>query len=317
MRALYYNQKLTLENMDVPVPEAGEALIRVSLAGICNTDLEIVKGYMGYRGILGHEFVGTVEACSAEAWIGRRVAGEINLGCGHCDMCRKGLARHCATRQVLGIVNRHGAMAEYVTLLVENLIEMPDTISDALAVMVEPLAAAFEILEQVHVAPQTEVAVIGDGKLAWMIVQVLKLTGAHVTVYGHHEDKCRFFRQQGIDAFSDAVPQPQSYSLVVEASGNISGLTAAITACQPRGVIVLKSTVADRYQIDLAPLVINEISMIGSRCGQFAPAIRALAAEQVNLAPLVSEAFPLSQYHEAFKQARSGQTAKVVFDMKR
>lgn len=316
MRALIFDQQLSLKQIEKPVPAENEALIRVDLAGICNTDLEIIKGYMGFSGTLGHEFVGTVEACAVSRWVGRRVVGEINLGCGKCSLCLQGLSRHCKTREVLGIVNKQGAMADYLVLPVANLVEVPDALPDNRAVLVEPLAAAMEILEQVHVKPHDRVAIMGDGKLAWMIAQVMRLTGASVTVFGHHEAKCQRFQRDGIAAFCNKSPEAASFACVIEASGSTSGLDGAIAACQPRGCIVLKSTVAAGYSIDLAPLVIHEITLVGSRCGRFEPAIRALAADRINLQPLISEAFSLTDFERAFHAAASGQTAKVVFDLK-
>lgn len=313
MRALYFDKSLRFEELPKPVPGLGEALIRIHLAGICNTDVEILKGYMGFRGVLGHEFVGVVEACDDADWIGRRVVGEINLGCGNCADCRADMARHCASRQVLGIAGKDGVMAEYATLPVANLRAVADSISDRAALFTEPLAAACEILEQVHLRPDDRVAIVGDGKLAWLVAQVLRLTGVSLSIHGHHEARCDRFRQAGFDAVVAPLPA-RAFDCVVEASGSPTGLEDALAACRPRGTVVLKSTVASAYALDLAPLVVQEIALLGSRCGRFEPALRLLERGLVEV-EMLSATYSLDEFAAAFAQAASSQSMKIAFDL--
>ena len=314
MQAVFFDQKLQLVERPKPKPAPGEALIRVKMAGICNTDLEILHGYMGFRGVLGHEFVGVVEACDNSDWIGQRVVGEINLGCGVCPDCATGLARHCANRQVLGIAGKDGVFADYVTLPVSNLHIVPRSVSDRAALLTEPLAAACEILEQVHIRPVDRVAVVGDGKLSWMAAQVLRLTGASLVVHGKHPERCARFQEIGIQALTEA-PPAQAYDCVVEASGSVQGLDAALAACRPRGTVILKSTVASSYEINMAPLVINEITLMGSRCGRFEPALRLLEQKQVEVESLLSSLFRLADFEAAFEAAQLPQAMKIAFDL--
>ncbi|RME05499.1 MAG: alcohol dehydrogenase, partial [Deltaproteobacteria bacterium] len=241
MKALRFDGNLTL--VDTPVPEPGvkEALIRVSCAGICNTDLEIFRGYMDFSGIPGHEFVGVVEACEDPRWVGKRVVGEINLGCGSCPRCRRGLARHCGNRRVLGILGKDGAFAEYLTLPVANLHEVPTQLSDEAALFTEPLAAAFEILEQVHIRPDDAVLIVGDGKLAQLIARVVRTTGCRLTCLGRHPEKLEHMRR--LDGIETRTDEPAGrYDVVVECSGKPEGLSIALSALVPRGTLVLKST---------------------------------------------------------------------------
>jgi threonine dehydrogenase-like Zn-dependent dehydrogenase len=299
-----------------PEPSAEMAVVRVQLAGICNTDLELTKGYMGFRGVLGHEFVGTVEG-GPENWRGQRVVGEINFACGTCALCLRGLRRHCPTRKVMGILNADGAFAERVAVPIANLHRVPDSIGNDVAVFVEPLAAAFEILEQVHVDAGTECTVVGDGKLGLLAAQVLHQAGARVLAVGKHEEKLAILRDRGIETVTAACWNEAPADLVVEATGSSAGLAAAVAATRPRGTVVLKSTVADPALLNLAPLVINEITVVGSRCGSFPPALRALEMGSVDVRPLISACQPLSEAVEALQLAGAPSVLKVLLDCSR
>lgn len=316
MKALYLeNTVLELRDVELPKPASNQALVKVKMAGICNTDIELVKGYMGFNGILGHEFVGVVEESSQPELIGKRVCGEINLGCGRCDYCSKGLSRHCPNRSVLGIVNQAGVFAEYVAIPNENLQIVPDSISNEAAVFVEPIAAAFEILEQVHIQPDQRIAVIGDGKLGLLICQVLKLTCAELILVGKHESKLELARSFGINAIPKDKQNLEKFDIVVEASGSPTGFSTAMSLVRPRGTFVLKSTFASNLEINAAPIVIDEINIVGSRCGQFKPAIRALEQNQVQTSPLVDSVYPFEKVLEAFERAKSPGTLKVLLQL--
>lgn len=312
MRALRFDGTAPkVVDIDAPEPGPGEALLRVRRAGICSTDLEIAKGYMGFTGTLGHELVGEVLEHPDPTWIGRRVGGEINLGCGTCDRCAAGLSRHCATRTVMGILGKDGCFAERITLPVENLHPIPDGVSDDLAVFVEPLAAAFEILEQVRVDPSWRVAVLGDGKLGSLVTMVLAQTGAALTVIGRHADKLARLAPFARTARADeAVEGP--FDLVVEATGSPAGFARARALTRPRGTLVLKSTFFGDTTIDMAPLVIDEITLVGSRCGPFDPAIRALAAGRVDPSPLIEATYPLADGVRAMARAAAPGARKVL-----
>jgi threonine dehydrogenase-like Zn-dependent dehydrogenase len=300
---------------DVPEPEPGPdtAVVRVALAGVCNTDLELVRGYMGFRGVLGHEFVGVVED-GPDAWRGRRVVGEINFACGACAFCARGLGRHCPTRRVMGIQGADGALAERVAVPVANLHAVPDAVPDSRAVFTEPLAAAFEIALQVTIAPGADCLVLGDGKLGLLAAQVLHAAGARVRCVGRHEAKLALLAKRGIETLLERDWTPTPTPLVVEATGTARGFAAAVAATEPRGTLVLKSTVAEHPDVDLAPLVIHEISVVGSRCGPFAPALAALAAESIEVDALVSRRFPLARAPEAFEHAGSRGALKVLVE---
>ncbi len=330
MKALRYeNQKLSVA--EVPRPRAeGEAIVRVTLSGICNTDLEIARGYAGFQGTLGHEFVGVIEeasearasaipTCRDSVTVGplppgTRVVGEINAGCGVCDLCRTGDSRHCLERSVLGIVGRDGAHAELLRLPLRNLLPVPDEIPDERAVFTEPLAAACGILERVEVTENTSIAVIGDGKLGLLCAQVLKTTGAPVTLIGKHAGKLATAQRRGIETVQLAELQKQSpkFDIVVEASGSPEGFRLALDLLRPRGSLVLKSTFHGVTEIDTAPLVVNEISVIGSRCGRFAPALELLKTGAVNVDSLISEEFPLSDGVLAMERAAQAGVMKVL-----
>lgn len=317
MRALVFSGgELSLR--DVPTPSAGpdEALIRVRMAGICATDLEIVRGYMAYEGTLGHEFVGDVVQCAQPALLGKRVAGEINLSCGSCRECRAGRGRHCTERSVLGIVGQDGCFAEHVVLPLRNVHVLPDSLADEAACFVEPTAAAFEILEQVAFAAGTRTAIIGDGKLGLLIAQVLHQHGADVTLVGRHPHKLSMAAQRGVATASPGEIEPKAWDVVVEATGSGSGMEAALGLVRPRGTIVLKSTYADSLQLDASPFVIDEITLVGSRCGPFEPAIAALADGRVDPLPMVAATRPLADGVAAMAQANTSGTLKVLLDMR-
>ncbi len=294
-----------------PVPDPYTAIVKVHLAGICSTDLQIFKGYMKFRGVPGHEFVGSVSQGPKE-WLGKRVVGEINFGCGKCELCARDLTRHCPNRTVMGIVNADGAFAEYVAVPAENLHPVPGSISDEQAVFTEPLAAAFEILRQIQISTGDEILIIGDGKLGSLCAQVLRLTGAKVTVLGKHRDKLELIKRAGVRTMLLNDWQPHLFDVVVEATGSAVGLELAISAVRPRGTLVLKSTIAGAHQVSLAPLVINEINLIGSRCGVFPDALEALAANNASVVPLIEQVYPLEQGIEAIQHAARPGARKIL-----
>jgi threonine dehydrogenase-like Zn-dependent dehydrogenase len=316
MRALRVGDGTT-SLAEVPAPEAGgEALVRVVLSGICNTDLELARGYAGFRGTIGHEFVGVVEDPGGGPIAkGRRVVGEINAGCGACARCERGDPRHCATRTVLGILGKDGCFAEYVTLPIANLHPVPDELDDELAVFVEPLAAAFEILEQVRVEQGERAVVLGDGKLGLLAAQVLALAGARVLSVGRHPGKLALLRGRGIETVLESDWRAEPAPLVVDATGSARGFERAIAATLPRGTLVLKSTVAAPATVDLAPLVVHEIHVVGSRCGPFPPALHALEAATVDVTRLVSARVPLSAGVEALRRAAEPGARKVLIEI--
>jgi len=303
----------SLSVVDRPLPEPDEAtaIVRVHTAGVCNTDLEITRGYMRFEGVLGHELVGTVIDGPAE-WHGKRVVGEINFACGVCDLCRTHLGRHCPTRTVMGILGADGAFAEAVRVPVGNLHAVPESIADDEAVFVEPLAAAFEILDQLQPSPGLRCTVLGDGKLGLLVAQVLDVAGLRVTAVGRHESKLSILRQRGIETVCVADWDGRPADIVVEATGTIAGFQAAMAATRPRGTLVLKSTVAEGAALNLAPVVINEINVVGSRCGPFTPALQALAKRQIDVASLIAARFPLSQGLEALQHAAAPGVLKVL-----
>jgi threonine dehydrogenase-like Zn-dependent dehydrogenase len=287
------------------------ALIKVHLAGICSTDLQIFKGYMGFEGVPGHEFVGTV-ADGPKEFAGKRVVGEINFGCGNCDACRRDLSRHCPNRSVMGILNADGAFAEHVSVPAANLHIVPENISDEEAVFAEPLAAAFEILTQIQLNPGDEVLVLGDGKLGSLCAQVLRLTGAKVTALGKHAGKLALIKKAGVRTIDLKDWRPRQFDVVVEATGSASGLELALSAVRPRGTLILKSTIAGKHQVSLAPIVINEINIIGSRCGLFPDALEALDARQVSVTPLIEAIYPLNDGLAAVDHAGRPGARKIL-----
>ncbi len=312
MKATYFDGKQIILDKNFPDPQSDETLVRVNLAGICGTDLEILDGYMEYHGILGHEFVGTVVKSRNHMIVGKRVVGEINSGCGKCDSCMNGMERHCPSRTVLGILKRNGAFAEFLSLPEKNLHVIPESISDEQAVFVEPLAAAFEIKEQVSLKPQWNVAVVGDGRLAQLIIQVIKLTCSNITCFGRHESKLEGLVQSGIKIkIGIESTDEQLFDLVVEATGSNSGFADAMKLIKPRGTVVLKSTIASRENLDLTPTIINEITLIGSRCGLFKPAIDALASGKITVDSMIDSTFPLEKFEDAITFAKTSNALKV------
>ena len=307
--------RVEVRRQPLPRVPKGFARIRLLAAGICSTDLELQRGYYGFSGTPGHEFVGEVVAASPEGstWLARRVAGEINLACGHCKWCVRDLGRHCPARTVLGIVKHPGAFREFLTLPIHNLHRVPDSISDEQAVFIEPVAAACEILDQVKIPKGELVALLGDGKLGLLIAQVLQAHGARVHLFGRHRDKMRIVEKAGVT--TELVPKKlpeRAYRWVVDATGSNEGLRAAVTMCEPRGTIILKSTVHGLVTIDTAPVIVNEVTLVGSRCGRFEPAIRLLASGKINVADLISAEFPLDRAPEAFKRAATKGVLKVL-----
>ncbi len=312
MKAACFDGKNMNYDESYPDPKSDEVLVRVSLAGICGTDLEILDGYMAYNGILGHEFVGTVEKSKNSELIGKRVVGEINAGCGICDFCEKELDRHCPNRTVLGISKRDGAFAEYLSLPEKNLHVIPDSITDEQAVFVEPLAAAFEIKEQVTLRPQWSVAVVGDGRLAQLIIQVLKLTCSNITCFGRHKSKLESLVNIGVKIKIGIVSSDeQLFDLVVEATGSNSGFTDTMKLIKPRGTVVLKSTIASKENLDLTPTIVNEITLVGSRCGLFKPAIDALSSGIISVDSMIDSTYLLEKFSDAIEHAKKPNTLKV------
>lgn len=317
MRALVWSgNELAVEERPRPPVGPNQARVRVDLAGICSTDLEISRGYMGFTGTLGHEFVGRVAEGPA-AWRGRRVVSEINFGCGRCEECLEHGGRHCAARRVMGILDADGAFAEFVTVPVANLHEVPDSVADEAAVFCEPLAAAFEILEQLPFQAGQRCTVLGDGKLGLLVAQVLAAAGVQVLAVGRHAANLAILSALGIETCRlDAWRgnHQDSAEIVVEATGRIEGFGLALEALRPRGTLVLKSTLAVSTEIDLAPVVIDEIRVLGSRCGPFQPALEALAKDRIDVASLISARLPLARADEALAHADTPGVRKVLLD---
>ena len=313
MQALYWDgRELRLKSSyRAPPADSQTALVKVHLAGICATDLEIFKGYMGFRGVPGHEFVGSVSEGPKEL-LGKRVVGEINFACGHCESCGRGLGRHCPNRRVMGILDADGAFAEFVGAPVANLHVVPQAVSDEAAVFAEPLAAAFEILEQVQISPGDEVLVVGDGKLGNLCAQVLKLTGASVTALGKHEGKLKLIQRAAVRTMLLSDWTPRLFDVVVDATGSESGLQLALSAVRPRGTVVLKSTIAGEHKVSLAPLVIKEVTVVGSRCGPFREALNALAERSVSTTPLIEKVYSLNKAVEAVGHAAKQGSRKIL-----
>ncbi len=301
-------------DLPIPTPPSGESLVRVVRAGICNTDLELLRGYYPYTGILGHEFVGIVEQ-GPNNLINKRVVGEINAVCGQCRLCRSGIPTHCEQRTVLGIINRNGALAEYLTLPVANLHPVPDNITTDAATFTEPLAAALEIQEQIAIAPEDRVLVVGDGKLGQLVAQTLALTGCDLLVIGRHTEKLEKLEPKGIKVgFADLV-KPKSFDIAVECTGNPEGFNLALQGLRPRGTLVLKSTYAGKLTLDASALVVDEITVIGSRCGPFAKALELLAKDKVDVTSLIETTYPLEQGLAAFDRAQQRGVLKVLLKM--
>lgn len=328
MKALRFDGELRMTH-DAPEPRrSGEALVQVICAGICNTDLEIAKGYARFHGTLGHEFVGRVVESFDSALVGRRVVGEINAGCGKCSLCQAGDARHCPDRTVLGIKGRDGGFAEYLSLPARNLIEIPGSLSDEAAVFVEPLAAALQVLEQVDVGSSTNVAVIGDGKLAQLVVRAVAHAGCNPLIVGKHKTKLNLAERAGARCFlmkgeqdtragQDILTSERSarFDVVIEASGSATGLPLALSIVRPRGTIVLKTTRHGLTQVQMSAAVVNEITIVGSRCGRFRPAIDLLDSGEVNVNDLITARIPLEDGIIAFKKAAESSAMKIILNV--
>ncbi len=318
MKALRANAgELSLAN--IPLPDTGnEALVRVLCSGICNTDLEIIRGYADFSGTIGHEFVGLVEkADDRPDLVGKRVVGEINAGCGECHLCLSGDQRHCSLRTVLGIHGRDGCHAEFISLPSRNLLEVPSNVTDNEAVFVEPLAAAFGITEQVEVGPEARVAVIGDGKLGFLCAMALSLKTLSISLIGKHQSKLDIAASANIEGVlvGDGDKFKQQFDVVVEASGSESGFETALDLVKPRGKIVLKSTFHGKPKWEASRVVVDEITIVGSRCGRFAPALELLANKQIKVDRLISEEFSLDDGVNAFDHAARKGTLKVLLRM--
>lgn len=317
MKAVVINRGAALAERPDPGPAPGEALVRVVLAGICGTDLELARGYMDFDGIPGHEFVGVVEEVAGSAeeiarWVGRRVVADINLGCGTCEACGSGLGRHCSYRTVLGILGKDGAHAEKLTVPVRNLHEVPDSVPDTDAVFIEPLAAACEILDQVRVGGKDRVLVVGDGRLGQLAARLMRTVAGSVTVLGRHRAKLGLLADLGIEAITDGSALLPDYDLAIDASGSPSGMYAAARLLRPRGTLVLKSTYQGERPLPIARLVIDEISIIGSRCGRFEAAIPRLVSREVRVEDLVTETYPLAEALRAYERSAASGVLKVL-----
>ena len=310
--------RVSVEKRPVPRAPEGFAKIRLLAGGICSTDLELQRGYYGFTGTPGHEFVGEVVEVNGStdekaSWTGARVAGEINLACGHCVWCGHGLGRHCPTRTVLGIVKHPGAFREFLTLPIRNLHRVPAGLPTEHAVFIEPVAAACEILDQIKIRIDDRVAVLGDGKLGLLVAQVLRAHGAQVHLYGRHKENLRLVEPLGVttEILPKKLPK-MTWPLIVDATGSNLGLQAAVEMVQPRGTVVMKSTVHGLVKVDTAPAIVNEVTLVGSRCGRFEPAINLLASGRVRVGEMIAGDYPLSAAAAAFKKAASKGTMKVL-----
>jgi alcohol dehydrogenase len=307
------NGRVSIKQRARPRRPQGYVLIRLICAAICSTDLELQRGYYGFRGTPGHEFVGEVVEADTGRLVGRRVVGEINIACGNCPWCKRGLGRHCPHRKVLGIVRQPGVFAEYFVLPERNLHIVPDSIPAERAVFAEPLAAALEVLDQVNIPRGVPVAVLGDGKLGLLVAQVLRLHGAEVHQFGRHIEKLRIAQAAGVKVEIARKRLPvAAYDWVVEATGSSDGLQRAVEMARPRGTVVMKSTVHDLVSVDTAPIVVNEITIVGSRCGRFEPALRLLRGGKIRVSEMISARLPLAEASRAFDLAAAKGTLKVL-----
>jgi threonine dehydrogenase-like Zn-dependent dehydrogenase len=316
MKALVLDGEVKL--LDIPMPERGprEALIRVLTAGVCNTDLELMNGYMGFTGTLGHEFVGVVEESDTIALVGKRVVGEINCVCHRCDFCQREMPNHCANRTVLGIQNRDGAFAEYLVLPDENLHLVPDGLEDDIAVFAEPVAAAHRILEQVAIDEHDRIIILGDGKLGQLIAQVLNPHAKDLVCIGRNNWKLEMLKDRGIRTADVQEPMLRNGAdVVVDATGSYEGFTRAMELVRPEGTIVLKTTVTHPTALEMSLPVVNEIRIIGSRCGPFRPALESLNTGAVSVTPLVSESYTLAEGIHALRRANAREVMKVLIQM--
>ena len=314
MHSVIFDGQVRVVDTPKPTASGSECLIRLLKAGICNTDIEITRGYMDFRGVLGHEFVGIVKESALSSWIGRRVVGEINAGCGECEYCRNKMRRHCPHRSVLGILNRDGVFREYFTLPEENLHWVSDSISTDDAIFVEPLAAACEILDQIRILPTASVAVIGDGKLGLLIAMVLVLQPIHLTLIGKHPNKMELVKGPNIEAVESARvgALSRNFEVVIDASGSPQGWDLAQKIIKPRGTIVLKSTFHGQVPFNPAPLIVDEITLVGSRCGRFESALQLLQERKITPSRLLYKTLPLESAQEAFALAQKTGILKVA-----
>ena len=312
MRALVFDTEPRLSEVPVPRPAEGEALVRVLTAGICNTDLELTKGYAAFEGVLGHEFVGVVEECANPHLVGKRVVGEINCVCHTCQYCRLEMPRHCLNRTVLGILGRNGAFAEYLTLPEENLHIVPGSIRDDVAAFTEPVAAAFRIPEQIVIGTDDRVVILGDGKLGQLCAQVLWLSTKRLVCVGKHLWKLELLKNLHIPIAANDEPVERGADIVVEATGSYAGLARALELVRPEGTIVLKTTAAHPTALDFSAPVVNEVKIIGSRCGPFRPALEALAMGNVEVRPMITETYELGDAVYALHRAAAPNVVKVL-----
>ncbi|MBF0106983.1 MAG: alcohol dehydrogenase catalytic domain-containing protein [Deltaproteobacteria bacterium] len=313
MKALCHkNKKICIEEKPVPAPKETESLIKVTLAGVCNTDIEIVKGYMGFEGTLGHEFVGVVEKSSDTSLIGKRVVSDINCACGECETCRRGHPHHCPHREVIGIVKKDGAFATYITAPTKNLVVVPDTCPDQIAVFAEPVAAALEIQEQVKLKQDEAICVLGDGKLGLIIAMTLANAGFDVTLVGHHPERLSRLGQNMVNYATQALDQ--IFTTVIEATGNPQGLITAQKIVLPKGKIILNSTYHEGFNFNPALIVINEIEITGSRCGPIDKAVALLSSGEVDPSTLIDKTYPLSEGVQAIAKATEKGVLKVLLD---
>ena len=312
MKALIFDTDLRIEEVPMPVPGPGEALVRVLTAGICNTDIEIRRGYMAYSGILGHEFVGMVEKAQNSYLTGKRVVGEINCVCGQCRYCKMEMPNHCLNRSVLGIYNRPGAFAEYVTLPEENLHIVPSAIRDDVAVFTEPLAAAFRITEQIPISSNDRILILGDGKLGQLVAQTLWLYSKNIVCVGKHAWKLDMLSSRGIGTIMRDAPLEEQADIVVDATGSPDGLQQALLLVRPEGTVILKTTCVEPLHADSKIAVVNEVRILGSRCGPFRPALEALALGTVETRPMITESYPLDDAPYAMTRAEDPGVMKVL-----
>ena len=314
MRAVLFDGKLQFVT-DYPVPEVpkGWARIHIQWAGICRTDMELIKGYLGFRGILGHEFIGVVEHCDDPSWVGKQVVGEINAACGRCKWCAKDLGRHCPNRKTLGIQGLDGCMADYCVLPISNLLEIPPEIPGDRAILTEPLSAACEILEQMRFQGTERLIVLGDGRLGILCAWALTTVLSDVTLVGHHPEKLEFAKWRHLKTARGAAEVESGADVVVDATGSGAGLIEAMSLCRPRGTIVLKSTVASQGDLNMAPVVINELTVLGSRCGQFKDGLRMLESyKDMPVERLISARYPIERALTAFERAVQPEAFKVL-----
>ena len=315
MRGLYFNGELNYkDDLEKPVCNENESLIKILYAAICNTDKEIIKGYKRFNGILGHEFVGIIQESSDSLMVGKRVVGEINIGCDYCDFCKKGFKNHCRNRKILGMKDKNGAFAEYITLPNQNIHVVPDSVSDIEAVFEEPLAAALQIVEQYHIKPSHKTAIVGDGKLAQLIAQVISLTACDLTIIGKHAEKLDLLKSKGKIVLLSDSSFDNYFDVVIDCTGNEQGLKYAQKIVKAMGTIILKSTYNDDALLNPTTWVVNEINIVGTRCGPIDAALRILERKLVSVEHLISGFYSLQEYEEAFSPIN---TLKAVFDIQK